>query len=126
MSMLRGVLARWRAWVPALVTACVLGTPALAGVLPEDRADVLYHRYDGGGITIDGPSVLVRKKIGDSFSAAANYYIDMVSSASIDVQLSASPYDERRTQRSLSLDYLRGKSTYSAGAIGSSESDYTA
>ncbi|MEZ5500149.1 MAG: DUF3570 domain-containing protein [Steroidobacteraceae bacterium] len=97
-----------------------------AGVLPEDRADVLYHRYDGGGVVIDGPSVLVRKKFFDKVSVAGNYYIDMVSSASVDVLSSASPYDEERTQKSLSLDYLRGKSTYSIGYIDSAESDYKA
>jgi len=35
-------------------------------VLPEDRADTLYHRYEGGGVTVDGPSLLVRRKIGES------------------------------------------------------------
>ena len=97
---------------------------AVAGVLPEDRADVLYHRYQGGGITIQGPSVLVRKKIGENFSVAANYYEDLISSASIDVKLSASAYKEQRKQESLSLDYLHGKSTYSAGYIHSKELDY--
>ena len=107
-----------------LATACVLGPPAAAGVLPEDRADVLYHRYEGGGITIQGPSVLVRKKIGDSVSVSANYYEDLISSASIDVQLSASKYKETRKQKSLSVDYLHGKTTYSAGIINSREPDY--
>ena len=97
-----------------------------AGVLPEDRADVLYHRYQGGGVTIEGPSVLVRKKIGENFAVAANYYMDMVSSASIDVKLSASQYKEERKQKSLCFDYLRGKSTYSAGVIDSKETDYAA
>jgi hypothetical protein len=102
------------------------GATALAGVLAEDRADVLYHRYSGGGITIDGPSVLVRKKFGERFGASANYYIDQVSSASVDVELTASPYEEKRTQKSASFEFLRGKSTYSAGVINSEESDYTA
>jgi hypothetical protein len=102
------------------------GTAAFAGVLAEDRADVLYHRYQGGDVTIDGPSVLVRKKIGEKFAASANYYMDFVTSASIDVQLSASEYKEERKQASLGLEYLRGKSTYSVGVIGSDESDYTA
>ena len=62
-----------------------LVSTATAGVLPEDRADVLYHSYDGGGVTIDGPSFLVRKEFASKFSAAANYYVDNVSSASIDV-----------------------------------------
>jgi len=97
-----------------------------AGVLPEDRADVLYFRYDGGGVTINGPSMLVRKSIGEHVSVAANYYIDMVSSASIDVQTSASPYDDERTQSSLSMDFLHGKSTYSIGYVNSDESDYKA
>jgi hypothetical protein len=111
----------------ALALVLVLLSPATrAGVLAEDRADILYHRYQGGGITIDGPSVLIRKKIGESFAVAANYYEDMVSSASIDVQLSASKYEEKRKQKSLSVDYLHGKSTYSAGVIDSKESDYVA
>ena len=67
---------------------------AHAGVLAEDRADVLYHLYDGGGVEIDGPSVLVRKQVGKSVSLVGNYYVDMVSSASIDVITTASPYTE--------------------------------
>lgn len=115
-----------RRFAALLAAAALVVLPAGAGVLPDDRADVLYHRYDGGGITIDGPSVLVRKKFGEKFSASANFYIDMVSSASIDVQLTASPYEEERTQYSASFDYLRGKSTYSVGFINSEESDYEA
>ena len=95
-------------------------------MLPEDRADVLYFRYDGGEVTINGPSMLVRKSIGEHVSVAANYYIDMVSSASIDVQTSASPYDDERTQSSLAVDFLHGKSTYSIGYVNSDESDYKA
>src|SRR6056297_395730 len=51
---------------------------AQAAVLPEDRADVLYHSYDGGGITIDGPSVLIRKGFDDKVSFSANYYVDNI------------------------------------------------
>jgi hypothetical protein len=108
------------------VAAAGHGAAAFAGVLAEDRADALYHRYQGGGVTIHGPSVLVRKKLGENFAASANYYMDFVTSASIDVKLSASEYKEERTQKSLGLEYLRGKSTYSVGVIGSDESDYTA
>jgi hypothetical protein len=113
-------LPRWR-WLLAL---SALSLSVHAGVLPEDRADLLMHRYDGGGITIQGPSVLVRKKLGESVSLGANYYIDSVSSASIDVVTQASPYKEKRTQYSLSGDLLHGKSTYSAGYISSKENDY--
>ena len=42
-----------RLFLTALLLA--LTGNALAGVLPEDRADVLYHLYDGGGVEIDGP-----------------------------------------------------------------------
>ena len=109
--------------------ACVAaghGGTAFAGVLAEDRADALYHRYQGGGVEIQGPSVLVRKKIGEHFAASANYYMDFVTSASIDVKLSASQYKEDRTQKSLGLEYLHGKTTYTANVINSKESDYVA
>jgi hypothetical protein len=106
--------------------AAGLVVDATAGVLPEDRADVLYFRYDGGGVTISGPSVLVRKSIGEHISVSANHYIDMVSSASVDVETSASPYEDERTQTSLSVDFLHGKSTYSVGYVNSDESDYQA
>ncbi len=109
-----------------LLALCVIVAPALGGVLPEDRADVLWHSYHGGDITIQGPSVLVRKKVGDNLSLSANYYEDMISSASIDVKLSASPYHEKREQWSGGADYLHGKSTYSAGFITSKEPDYKA
>jgi hypothetical protein len=97
-----------------------------AGVLPDDRADVLYHLYDGGGVTIDGPSVLVRKKAGKSLSFVGNYYVDMISSASIDVITTASPYTEERTQWSLGMDYLRGNTTMRVGYTTSEESDFDA
>ena len=96
----------------------------LAGVLPEDRGDVLYHRYEGGGVTIDGPSVLVRKQAGKNLSFVGNYYVDMVSSASIDVITTASPYTEERTQWSLGMDYLRGNTTMRLGYVSSEESDF--
>jgi hypothetical protein len=107
-----------------LLALSLLSPAAHAGVLPEDRADLLVHRYEGGGITVQGPSVLVRKKLGDSVSLAANYYVDAISSASIDVVTQASPYKERRTQYSLSGDLLYGKTTYSSGYISSNENDY--
>lgn len=108
------------------LAALLLGAPALAGVLPDDRADILYHLYDGGGVEIDGPSVLVRKKAGKNLSVVGNYYVDMVSSASIDVVTTASPYTEERKQWSLGADYLRGDTTISFGYTNSTESDYDA
>ena len=36
-----------------LLTLCVCTAPVLGGVLPEERADVLYHYYNGGDITVE-------------------------------------------------------------------------
>ncbi|NIV17101.1 MAG: DUF3570 domain-containing protein [Woeseiaceae bacterium] len=99
---------------------------AQAGVLPEDRADILYHLYDGGGMEIDGTSILVRKQVGKSVSLVANHYLDMVSSASIDVITTASPYSEERNQWSLGMDYLRGNTTMRVSYTSSVESDFDA
>ncbi len=109
-----------------LVATLMVFDIAHSGVLPEDRADVLYHLYDGGGVEIDGPSILVRKQVGKSLSFVGNYYVDMVSSASIDVITTASPYTEERKQWSLGMDYLRGNTTMSVGYTSSEESDYDA
>lgn len=102
------------------------GQGVFATVLPEDRSDILYHRYEGGGVVIDGPSVLVRKQVGKSVSLSANYYVDMISSASIDVITTASPYEEERTQYTVAGDYLRGNTMISAGMTDSTESDFDA
>ncbi|MDF1644656.1 MAG: DUF3570 domain-containing protein [Pseudomonadales bacterium] len=97
-----------------------------AAVLPEDRTDLLYHSYSGGGVTIDGPSLLVRKGLSDSVSVIANYYVDTVSSASIDVVSTASAYDEERTETSIGVDYLHDKTLINFGYTGSEENDYSA
>jgi hypothetical protein len=110
----------------AAVLGAVTAAPAFAGVLPEDRADVLFHSYDGGGVTIQGPSVLVRKQFASKFSASANYYIDKVSSASIDVVTTASPYEEERKQTTVGLDYLHDRWMMNVGWSTSAENDYVA
>lgn len=111
-----------------IILAVLLATAssAVAGVLPEDRTDVLYHLYSGGGVDIDGPSILIRKKVGKSLSFVGNYYVDMVSSASIDVVTTASPYSEERKQWSLGTDYLHANTTMSINYTSSEESDYDA
>ena len=109
-----------------LLLLSAMAAPVRAGVLPDDRADVMYHRYDGGGVTIDGPSLLVRKKFAEKVSVSASYYMDMVSSASIDVITTASPYREERRQFGAGLAWLRGKVTYAAEISNSREHDYEA
>lgn len=110
---------------------CLLSTLAstatMAAILPEERADVMYHLYDGGGMTIDGTSLLVRKNVADTYSFSANSYVDKVSSASIDVIASgASEYSEQRDEYSLTGTYLQGSMLLNGGYTSSSENDYDA
>jgi hypothetical protein len=110
-------------WLISLLT---FSMGVQATVLPEDRADLMYHRYDGGGVEVDGPSILVRKSFSGNFSLIANYYVDSISSASVDVVSSASPYTEERTETSLAMDYLHNKTLMSLAVTRSDESDYQA
>jgi hypothetical protein len=104
----------------ALSLMCVAG----AAVLPDDRADVFYSSYRGGGMNITGQSVLVRKKFSEQFSLQGNYFIDKVSGASVDVLSNASVIKDERKQKSLSLDYIRGKTQYNLSYSNSTERDY--
>jgi hypothetical protein len=109
-----------------ILCATAAAWPAVGAVLPDDRADILYHSYDGGGVSVDGPSLLVQAKYAEKYAVTANYYVDMVSSASIDVMTTASPYKETRTQGSWGFSMLNGSTEYSLGYTMSKESDYTA
>lgn len=110
----------------AIVALCAVlfGNAVQAAVLPEDRIDLLYHNYEGDNLSVDGPSVLVRKSIKDKVSVWANYYVDSVSSASVDVVSTASSYTERRVETSLGADYLYNKTSIGVGFTNSSENDY--
>ena len=99
---------------------------ANAAVLPEDRSDIMYHGYEGGGLEVTGPSVLVRKSVKDKVSVWANYYVDTITSASIDVVATASEYTEERTEQSIGFDYLHGKTFMGLSYTNSEESDYSA
>ncbi len=112
--------------IVVLFSVCIFTTWLNAAVLPEDRADALYHSFNGGGVEVNGPSILVRKKFGDSVSASVNHYVDNVSSASIDVITTASPYTEERTENSVGLDFLNHKSTIGLSYTQSEESDFDA
>jgi len=119
-SSVPGVLAR----ALALAGLVVASLGSYAAVLPEDRVDFLYHGYDGDDLSVNGPSVLVRKSIADKVSVWGNYYIDSVSSASIDVVTTASEYSEERDQTSAGIDYLRDKTFIGLSWTKSVESDY--
>lgn len=106
--------------------AILAGQAVHATVLPEERADILYHEFSGGGVTISGPSILVRKNATTNTSVFYNYYIDHVSSASLDVLTGGSPYVENRTEQSAGVDYLHGKTKLGMSYTNSVENDYKA
>lgn len=124
---MEAVVAATRIWQQG-IAATLLCIPLFthSAILPEDRADALYHSYDGGGVTVTGPSILVRKGDARRFSASANYYVDSISSASIDVVTQGSEYSESRNQYSVGLDYLHADTIMSLGYTNSDESDYKA
>ena len=99
---------------------------AMAATLPVDSVDILHHRFDGGGMEIDGPFILVRKSIGTQVSVNGHYYVDSVSAASIDVIANASEYTEERTEVSAGVDFLHEKTMISTGYTNSEENDFEA
>ncbi len=107
-----------------LLVLSVLLNPAAAETLPEDMLQLMYHSYDGGGVEVNGPALLVRKEFKDQFSVNAGYYQDSISGASPDVIASASAYSETRDEFSLGVDALLGNSLVSLGYINSEEDDY--
>jgi len=113
------------------ITLCafssLLPMVANSAILPEDRMDILYHRYEGNGLVIDGPSVLVRKQFKDKVSVWGNYYIDTISGASIDLLARGSTYyEEERKEKSIGAEYLHDRTIFSLSATNSSERDYEA
>ncbi len=108
----------------AALSALSLMWLAGAAVLPDDRADLFWSQYKGGGMDIKGESVLVRKKFSEQFAVQANYFVDKVSGASVDVTSGASPIKDERKQKSLSLDYIHDKTQYNLSYTNSTERDY--
>src|SRR5664280_664005 len=94
--------------------------------LPEDKAETLYHVYSGGGVTAQGPAVLVRKSLFDKVSLSGTAYVDSVSNASIDVVTTASKFHETRVEYGLSADYVYRDSQITVSGLTSREPDYTA
>jgi hypothetical protein len=112
----------------SLLVGCAVLTFQLAhaSVLPPDRTDIMYHAYEGDGVKIDGPSILLRKQLGNHVSVSANYYVDTVSGASIDVRATASEYVEVRKEATVGTDFLHEKSLLSLSFTNSSENDFNA
>ena len=130
LALLRGLLRwflRWLLrWLPGAAMAGSGVATAVAATLPEDKAEAMYHVYDGGGVKATGPALLVRKSIADRVSLSAQYYIDAVSNASIDVVTTASPFKEKRTAWDFSADTVVRDSTLSLSLSRSTEPDYIA
>jgi hypothetical protein len=95
-----------------------------AAVLPEDKVELLYHHYAETDQDINGPAVLVQKRLSEKYSLSYTHLVDRVSGASVDVRSYASPYVEKRTENSVSATHLFAKGTLSAGLRHSSESDF--
>ena len=108
------------------VLAGIIGSPAQAVELPENRADLMFHSYDGGGVRATGPALLVRKSLLDRVSLSGTYYADMVSNASIDVVTNASPFKENRNEYGVGLDYTVRDALITLSASRSKEPDYVA
>jgi hypothetical protein len=108
----------------AAITLVALAQSAFAGVLPDDRADVFLSQYSGGGMDITGYSTLVQKKITENLGVEADYFIDKVSGASVDVLSNASVIKDERHQKTVNVEYIRNKTTYSLGFTQSTERDY--
>src|ERR1700730_2527175 len=108
----------------AAVASLSLMCAAGAAVLPDDRADLFWSSYKGGGMDITGESVLVRKKFSEKFSVEYKYYVDKVSGASIDVLSQASVIKDERKQNSVSVDYIHDKTQYNLSYTNSTERDY--
>jgi hypothetical protein len=107
-----------------MTAALLLIRSTSADVLPDNRADVFYSKYSGGGMDITGYSATARAKITENFALEANYFIDKVSGASVDVLSQASVIKDERKQKSGTLEYLHDKTTYTASYQTSVERDY--
>ncbi|MFL6663355.1 MAG: DUF3570 domain-containing protein [Rhizobacter sp.] len=112
--------------VAGVVGGVLAASGARAVDLPEDRGEAMFHVYNGGGVTANGPALLVRKSLVDKVSLTGSYYVDSVSNASIDVVTTASPYKEKRTEYGFGLDYAVRDSLLTLGFSSSREPDYTA
>lgn len=123
------VKAAWRYMATLGGSALAVGAagPAHAApTLPEDRADAMFHLYEGAGLRAMGPALLVRKRLGENLSLSGTYYVDLVSSASIDVVTSASKYKETRQEFNLGANYIVRDATLALGLSKSKEPDYVA
>src|SRR5579863_8965375 len=90
----------------AVIAALLLVRSTSADVLPDDRADLFYSKYSGGGMDITGESATVRKKFTENIAVGSNYCSDKGSGASIDVLGQASVIKDTRKQKTGTIEDL--------------------
>jgi hypothetical protein len=113
-----------RLLVPLAALAALGVRCASADVLPDDRADLFYSKYSGGGMDITGESVSARKKFSENFALDYSYFVDKVSGASVDVLSQASVIKDERKQNSVTATVVHDKTTYALSFSNSIERDY--
>jgi hypothetical protein len=116
-----------RAGAAALVAlaAAAVTAPAAAAELPADRAEWMYHSYDGAGRRVDGPSTLLRMRIGERVSFNGTYLVEDIRDASPDLVGTASPAREKRREEGVGVDILARDALVSLAGARSREPDYS-
>ena len=122
----------FRAHLNTLLMTCLFVAGIFSGftfnvsavTLPEERADFGFNFYNGDGLKVDGPVLLVRKNIMERYSISAKYKEDNISGASVDVRSQASAYSETREEISLGGQAIVDNSIFSLSSTVSDEPDY--
>ena len=123
---IKPILLVWTIFLILISGLVQVFSHADAASLPEDRADIQYHYYDGGGVEVDGPTILVRKNFAEKFSVYGKYHQDSITGASPDVLAGASRYSEDRDEYSIGGAYLHDNTLMSLSYTYSDEPDYEA
>ena len=92
---------------------------------PEDEASIGYNYFDGGGITVHGPAMIVRKEVQGKTAIEAGARVDLVSSASIDVLTQGSKFRETRKEYTFGASRIFDETLLFSNYTLSDESDYT-
>ena len=101
-----------------------VGRPAAADVLPDNRADLFYSKYSGGGMDISTYTASAHVNATENIGLDYSYLVDKVSGASVDVLSNASVIKDERKQNSINATWIHDKTTYTIGYSNSRERDY--
>ncbi len=94
-------------WLAATVFLLGANVQSLwAANLPEDRLDLLYQSYDGGGLRATGPSVMLRKSVMQKVSLLAHYRQQSITDASIEELARPTAYSRESSDYKLGADWL--------------------